>query len=130
MTASKRGLPRTAVQLYTLRGVPEPDLFSVIPKLAAFGYAGIELSGSEQRGTRCFKLCLRFSMTAASSRRVRTLHSANPGWMSTIWTTSKRSVSTRWWCPFSHRTLSQISMRYHGQRTGSTEPPNRSPPEV
>lgn len=50
MTPSQRELPRTALQLYTLRDVPEPDLFSVIPKLAAFGYSGIELSGTEQRG--------------------------------------------------------------------------------
>jgi len=50
MKATERGLPRTAVQLYTLRDVPEPDLFSIIPKLAAFGYSGIELSGTEQRG--------------------------------------------------------------------------------
>jgi sugar phosphate isomerase/epimerase len=50
MTTTEPGLPRTAVQLYTLRDVPAPDLFSVIPKLADFGYAGVELSGSQLRG--------------------------------------------------------------------------------
>jgi sugar phosphate isomerase/epimerase len=47
MTATGRGLPRTAVQLYTLRDVPDPDLLSVIPILAGFGYAGVELVGAD-----------------------------------------------------------------------------------
>lgn len=50
MTTVEQALPRTAVQLYTLRSVAEPDLFSVVPKLASFGYAGIELFGNQLRG--------------------------------------------------------------------------------
>jgi sugar phosphate isomerase/epimerase len=50
MTAIDVGLPRTAVQLYTLRDISDPDLLSVIPILAKFGYAGVELVGADLGG--------------------------------------------------------------------------------